>query len=94
MVHFLQRTRKMRVFREERMLHWTHGAVVNLTYCLTVVQFLTVALELTYPDYGLFSDPDISLYISFCVINVLYLVLSLGLLLLFYKIGAHQQPKH
>jgi len=94
MVHFLQRTRKKRVFREERVLYWTHGAVVALTYCLTGVQFLTVALELTYPGYDLFSDPDVNLYLCFCVMNILTLVLSLGFLLLFYKIGARQQPKH
>ena len=66
------------------MLYWTHDAILCLIYGLSAVQVLTVALEFTYPGYDLFLDPRVNIYLSFCVMNVLTLILSLGFLFLFY----------
>ena len=55
---------------------------------MAAVHFTTTALQFTYPGYDIFSDRVVNLYLSFLVMNVLHLVVSLGFLFLFYKVAA------
>ena len=92
-VNFLQRKRRQKLPQTELK---RHNRVVTMVYCLSSAQVLLVALELTYPGQSVFNEGTslvVCQYLTYIVMNWLYLALSLGFLFLFYKVGTAQALK-